>query len=167
MGGVEVYRSHIQNADTEQNSKSGLPSKLPAADPEAAFARCPHSIRPHLCVTKAQSHIRCLPTTQELPLELGRYPQPVHVILDAPVARLEVHGNVWQRANDDIESEWTDEIAGVIPTPTVGSRGVACTVASRASGAASAMENGFFAQPPAASAIASETQYRRMFITPS
>jgi hypothetical protein len=90
----------------------------------------------------------------------------MHAILHAPVARLEVHGNVWQPANDDVESEWTDEVAGVISHPTVGSHGVACTVASRASGAASAMENGFF-PGHCHKRIASETQYRRMFITPS
>ena len=41
----------------------------------------------------------------------------MHAILHAPVARLEVHGNVWQPANDDVESEWTDEVAGVISHP--------------------------------------------------
>src|SRR5450631_2567077 len=126
-GGVENYRSHIQDATTKQHAKSGLPSKLPAADQEAAFAGGPHPVQPILFIAQGQSSVRCRPpSTPELPLELGCDRDPVRVDLRAPIACLKVKSDVGQRTNDDVEGEWTDEITGLKSHPhgTVSPRGL-------------------------------------------
>jgi len=110
--GVQSYGSSVQGAPTNQHSKSGLPPKLPAADQGAAFASGRHPVQPNLFIAKAESHIRCLPRTEELPLELGRDIQPMHAIVQAQGAHLNVDGDVWQRAKDHLDSERTDEVAG-------------------------------------------------------
>ena len=113
-GGVESYRGHVQDATTKQHSKSGSPSKLPAADQEAAFAGGRHPFQPILFIAKGQSRVRCRPpSTPELPLELGRDRQSMRADLRAPIACLNIKSDVGQRTNDDVEGEWTDEVAWV------------------------------------------------------
>ena len=45
-------------------------------------------------------------------MELGRDIQPMHAIVQAQGAHLNVDGDVWQRAKDHLDSERTDEVAG-------------------------------------------------------